>query len=154
MRRLSAVGAAIVMCLALGGVQVAAQTTEAIGVQATVAQKCVGQEPCLWTASDPRLPDTLTHDWVGSVDAEGGPDLNTGFTWMDVRFDGPEGGWSGHVYAIWGEPTANFLVLSGTGANEGWHYVASGIDPEPDGDFEWTGTLYEGELPPFPVPSE
>jgi len=54
------------------------------------------------------------------------------------------------VYAPWGEPTQNFLVLSGTGANEGWQYIASGTDPDTDGDFEWIGTLYEGELPPFP----
>ncbi len=33
--------------------------------------------------------------------------------------------------------------------NEGWQYIASGTDPEPDGDFEWIGTLYEGELPPY-----
>ena len=45
-------------------------------------------------------------------------------------------------------------VLSGTGANENWHYVASGIDPEPDGDLEWRGTLYEGGPPSFPHPVE
>jgi hypothetical protein len=34
--------------------------------------------------------------------------------------------------------------------NEGWQYVASGIDPNTDGDFDWVGTLYEGQLPPYP----
>ena len=94
------------------------------------------------------------NDFNEDNDPWGEHDFGAGFTWMDVLFEGPEDGWIGHVYALWGEPTQNFLVLSGTGANEGWHYIASSIDPEPDGDFDWVGTLYEGELPPFPQPAE
>jgi hypothetical protein len=139
----------------LGGAVVAQDVgTELDGVKVTVAQQCAGRSICPWAASDPRLPDTLQHKWTGDVDVEGEEELGAGFTWMDVWTEGPEGGWTGHVYALWGDPTHNFLVLSGTGANEGWQYVASGIDPNTDGDFEWVGTLYEGELPPYPTTGE
>jgi hypothetical protein len=102
MRGLWAAGAAIVMCLALAGVQV------------TVTQECAGRGICIWTASDPRLPDTLATDIsTGFVEVEGAGELDAGFAWMDVGFEGPEGGWTGYVYALWGEPTHNFLVPSG-----------------------------------------
>ena len=153
--RLSLVGAVILMLLGGLGGTVVAQTPEATGTQVTVTQECSGGTVCSWTASDPRLPETLdTEMFTGSVEVEGAGFLDAGFAWMDVGFEGPDGGWTGYVYALWGEPTQNFLVLSGTGADEGWHYVARGTDPEPDGDFEWIGTLYEGELPPFPHPVE
>ena len=124
------------------------------GVQVIVDQQCAGRSICPWSPSDPRLPDTLNHKWTGDVDVNGAEDIEAGFTWMDVGYEGPEGGWTGHVYALWGDPTHNFLVLSGTGANEGWQYVASGLDPNTDGDFQWVGTLYEGQLPPFPTSAE
>lgn len=93
----------------------------------------------------------LAHDRTGGVGVEGDDDIGlaAGFNWMDVSSEGPAGGWTGHVYALWGRPVQNFLVLSGTGANDGWHDIASGTDTLPDGDFDWIGTLYEGELPPY-----
>jgi hypothetical protein len=127
------------------------ETEEPTAVRATATQECGGGSRCTWTASDPRLPGTLVHDFfTGEVEVEGAGAFEAGFAWMDVKPLAPEGDWSGRVYALFGEPTQNFLVLSGTGANEGWHYIASGTDPDTDGDFEWIGTLYEGELPPFP----
>ena len=155
--RLSLAGTIILALLGgMGGAVVAQdEAEEPTGVRVTVTQECVDLDPCRWTASDPRLPVTLAHEFfTGSVEVEGAGFLDAGFAWMDVMSEGPEDGWTGYVYALWGEPTRTFLVLSGTGANEGWHYIASGTDPEPDGDFEWTGTLYEGELPPFPHPVE
>ena len=150
--RMSLAGAVILALLGgVGGAVVAQdEAEEPTGVRVTVTQECAGGSLCTWTASDPRLPGTLLHDYfTGEVEVEGGGHLDAGFAWMDVKPLGPEGGWTGHVYALWGEPTQNFLVMSGVGANEGWHYIASGTDPEPDGDFEWIGTLYEGELPPY-----
>jgi len=147
--KLSLAGTVILALLGgLGGAVVAqGEAEELSGVTVTVTQECVEFAPCRWTASDPRLPGTMTTDiFTGFVDVEGDPDA--GFAWLEQSFEGPEGGWTGYGYALWGEPTQNFLVLSGTGANEGWQYVASGTDPDTDGDFEWIGTLYEGELPP------
>jgi len=152
--RVSLTGTIILALLGGFGGAVVAQDedTDLTGVQVTVTQQCAGRSICPWAASDPRLPDTLEHEWTGNVEVEGADDA--GLTWMDVGFEGPDGGWTGHVYALWGDPTHNFLVLSGTGANEGLQYIASGIDPNTDGDFEWIGTLYEGELPPYPATAE
>ena len=152
--RASLVGTVILALLGgLGGAVVAQdEAEEPTGVQVTVTQQCsdVGHAGCDWTASDPRLTGTIALAWGDGVAVEGAEDSQAGLQWTNSTFHSPEGSWTGHGYILWGEPTQNFLVLSGTGANEGWHYVASGTDPEPDGDFEWTGTLYEGELPPFP----
>jgi hypothetical protein len=142
----------------LGGVDGAVcgqdETETSNAMPVIVTQECAGRSTCLWTPSDPRLPEKLDHDWIGSVEIDGTGDTEGGFSWADVWFNGPEAGWTGYVYAMWGRPTQNFLVLSGTGANEGWQYVASGTDPMPDGDFDWIGTLYEGDLPPYPHPIE
>ena len=155
--KLSVAGAVTLALVgALSGAVVAQDEAEELtGVTVTVTQRCVdvSHDGCDWTASDPRLPDTLDTDiFTGFVDVVGEPDA--GFAWIGVSSEGPDGGWTGHVYALWGEPTQNFLVLSGNGANEGWQYIASGTDPDTDGDFEWIGTLYEGELPPFPMPTQ
>jgi hypothetical protein len=152
-----ALGSAFLIAQPFGQQDVAvpgAETPELSGVTVTVTQQCVDFDPCIWTASDPRLPDTIAIDmFTGFVDVVG--DDDAGFAWLEQSSEGPEGGWTGYVYALWGEPTQNFLVLSGTGANEGWQYIASGTDPDTDGDFEWTGTLYQGGLPPFPeAPTE
>jgi len=153
--KLSVTGAVTLALLgALGGAVVAQDEAEELtGVTVTISQECAGRSICIWTHSDPRLPDTMAIDWVGDVFV-GEEALGAGLTWIEGSFEGPDGGWTGHVYALWGEPTQNFLILSGTGANEGWQYIASGTDPDTDGDFEWIGTLYEGGLPPFPVPAE
>jgi hypothetical protein len=148
--RMSLAGTVMLALLGgLGGVVVAQdEAEEPTGVRVTVTQECADRSICIWTPSDPRLPDTLTTDiFTGFVDVVG--DGDAGFAWMEQSSEGPDGGWTGYVYALWGEPTQNFLVLSGNGANEGWHYIASGTDPDTDGDFEWIGTLYEGELPPY-----
>jgi hypothetical protein len=128
-----------------------AERADLSGASVNVTQECVGHDPCIWTASDPRLTGTLAHEWLGGVDVEAAPaeGLGAGFDYAEVTFEGTEGSWTGHLYALWPEPSQGFLVLSGAGANEGWQYVASYIDPEPDGDLEWTGTLYEGALPPY-----
>lgn len=139
-----------------GGGVPGAETPGSTGVAVTVTQQCtdVVNDGCRWTASDPRLTGTISTDWGDAVAVEGAKRLEAGFQWIGNTFYSPEGGGTGHVYALWGEPTQNFLVLSGTGAIEGWHYIASGTDPDSDGDFEWIGTLYEGELPPFPKTAE
>jgi len=148
MRRLWAAGAAIVMCSTLGGAQVAAQGTEASGV--TVAMDDCGSlyaTPivCTWTASDPRLTGRMTHEWV-ILDL--GDKVNT-VGWADATVEGPEGNWTGRLYAVWKPVRQLFAVLSGDGAYEGWQYVASTIDDGVVGDTDWFGVIYEGELPPY-----
>ena len=128
-----------------------AEMTELPGFTVTVRQECVYAD-CTWTASDPRLTGTLAHEWLGGVEVEAAAaeGLGAGLNSAEVTFEGPEGSWTGHVYVLWGEPNVSFLVLSGAGANEGWRYVASNVDStEAHGDLDWTGTLYEGELPPY-----
>ena len=152
--RLSLAGTVILALLGgLGGAVVAQdEAEEPTGVRVTVTQECadVGHPavtgPPVTRASRTHSLPTLHR--VRRSRGCGGP--RRGLRLDGQSFEGPEGGWTGHVYALWGEPTQNFLVLSGTGANEGWQYIASGTDPDTDGDFEWIGTLYEGELPPFP----
>ncbi len=127
-----------------------AQSAFLPGVEVTVTQTC-DFPVCTWTASDPRLTgaSTIHYGYGGGITPAVGDDA---FEWWPSTHEGPEGSWTGHVYIMWGEepePTQNFLVLSGAGAYEGWQFVASSIDPESDGDFDWTGVLYEGELPPY-----
>jgi hypothetical protein len=130
-----------------------AETLELQGVTVTASLVCVeaGDAPggCTWTASDPRLTGTGTGQFTGDIsDDREGEGLRTGLSWLDHTLEGPEGGWSGHEYLMWIDPFHHFLVLSGSGAYEGWHYVASAIT-EAGPPFDWTGILYEGELPPF-----
>ena len=152
MRRLSAAGAAIVLCLLPGAVPAVAQDLE--GATVTVAQDCdFNTSPivCSWTASDPRLTGTLTHDEAGGIgDPEPEPENAAGLSWLDGTLEGTEGDWTVRVFLGWTDPMSLFTVLSGNGANEGWHYIAWSVDENiPDGLVEWTGMLYEGELVPF-----
>lgn len=153
MRRPCAAGAAIVMCLALGGAPAAAQDLE--GTTVTATQDCpdLAASPiiCSWTASDPRLTGTLTHDEVGAIgDPVPQPENAAELTWLDGTLEGPEGDWTVRIYLMWTDPMLLFTVLSGSGAYEGWHYIAWSIDDSIfDGVVDWTGQLYEGELSPF-----
>ena len=145
MRRLWAAGAAIVLGLAIGATPVAAQQTLLPGSPATVTQECenINATPivCAWAASDPRLTGALTHEWVGRA---------ASFGWAPATLEGPEGDWTGHLYAVWTEPAQLFVFLSGDGAYEGWQYAASTIDDGVKmGDSEWVGSMYKGEPPPF-----
>ena len=145
MRKLWAAGAAMLLCLALGGVPVAAQETVLPGSPATAAQECesIFASPivCAWAASDPRLTGTLTHEWAGEAGQ---------FGWAPATLEGPEGNWTGHLYAVWTDPAQLFVFLSGDGAYEGLQYAASTIDDGLTmGDSEWVGSIYSGEPPPF-----
>jgi hypothetical protein len=134
-----------------------AQMTELPGVTVTVTQDCVetGDPPdaCSWTASDPRLTGTAATQFTGDIsDDRPGEGPRTGFSWLDVMLEGPEGSWSGHEYLMWTDPFQHFIVLSGGGAYDGWHYVAMATAEAPP-RIDWTGVVYEGELPPFGPPS-
>ena len=129
------------------------QMTELPGVTVTAAQDCVEADAppdvCTWTASDPRLTGTATAQFTGDIsDDRPGEGARTGFSWLDVMLEGPEGSWSGHEYLMWTDPFQHFILLSGDGAYDGWHYVAMATAEAPP-RIDWTGLVYEGELPPF-----
>ena len=129
----------------------AARVTQLPAVTVTSSQDCdlpANQGgACTHTASDARVTGPLTFSYTGDI---GGPaTAEVELVWADATLEGPDGDWTGHLYLVWTEPTQAFAVLSGDGAYEGWQYVASGIDPEADGDHDWSGVIYEGALPPY-----
>ena len=160
MRRQWVAGAAIVVSLALCGMPAVAQDAQYPAVAMTGTQACEaapGDEPvwnCTYTASDPRVAGTGTIRFAAAV-SEPGSETPI-MWWIDSTLDGPEGTWSGHHYVFTDESgTAHaLLMLTGAGAYEGWQYVASGTDPEADGNHDLVGLLYEGEAPSFgPLPT-
>jgi hypothetical protein len=123
------------------------------GATVAVAQDCPDLEetPCTWTSSDPRLTGTLT--WEGDGAIELPEDVDGGFWWMDATVEGPEGSWTGRLYVNFSHiPLVSLAVLSGSGAYEGWQYVASEVDGDNIHN-DWNGVIYEGELPPFGPPA-
>lgn len=124
------------------------------GLTVTATQDCdFSTSPivCSWTASDPRLTGTLTHDQVGLIGEDILPEPpEAALSWLDGTLDGSEGSWTARIYLMWTSPTSLLAVLSGSGDLEGWHYIAWSVDENiADGLVDWTGMLYEGELSPF-----
>jgi hypothetical protein len=156
MRRLWAVSAAIVVCLALGGPVMAQEASPAADgpVLVTATQVCTWAVPggvptgtCTYTASDPRVTGPLT---LTIAEAVGTPDDHYLET-FDATITGPDGIWMGRYWVIFDWP-ANvsypLSVLTGDGAYEGWTYVASGQDNVPDANTDLVGVLYQGPPPP------
>jgi hypothetical protein len=124
-------------------------------VAVDVMQECaniyVSPIVCTWTASDPRLTGTLTHEWMADVSPPEPDDLYS-VGWADATLEGPEGDWTGRLYVVWGAQPAStlFAFLSGDGAYEGWQYVGSAVDDgESPGNAPWYGVAYQGERPPY-----
>jgi hypothetical protein len=55
----------------------------------------------------------MTHEWV-ILDL--GDSVNT-VGWADATLEGPEGDWTGRLYAVWKPDRQLFAVLSGDGAS-------------------------------------
>ena len=149
MRRLWAAGAAIVVCLASGGMPTSAQADVTL---VTATQECDWQDtvPCAMSASDPRVTGPLDWQEAGGLGRDATPD-EPGLWWTDATLQGPDGSWVGHSY-LWFTPDAGnhvVLVLSGDGAYAGWQYIASGVDRDLDGSHDLIGYVYQGELPPW-----
>jgi hypothetical protein len=124
------------------------------GARVTVAQDCPELEDsiqvCTWTSSDPRLTGTMTMEMDGAIELPAGV-VGGDFFWVDATVEGPEGTWTGRLYINGTDPSASLAVLSGSGAYEGWQYVATDIGGN-GYHFDWNGVIYEGELPPFGPP--
>lgn len=126
-------------------------------VAVSVAQECevVTATPvvCTWTAGDPRLTGTLTHTWATPSITARLLDDDMGVGWAPATLEAQDGNWTGHLYAVWGDPAQLFTVLSGDGAYQGWQFLASTIDSAEPGTSTWTGIMYQGEPPPFGPPT-
>jgi hypothetical protein len=169
MRRMWAAGAAIVVCLALGGVPVLAQspsapaqaawvtgtqtcTTLDQGTSATVdgvSQVRAQTQSCTHTMTDPRVSGEVT---VTLNTDHRGP---AGMTfWGTEEIVGTDGTWRGSFSGVVDPQgvVGGFGIYEGTGAYAGWTYInhAYGDGSAPTLD----GTIFQGPPPPYgPLPS-
>lgn len=139
MRRMWAAGAAILVCLALGGLPAMAQS-DAVRVTTTV--DCdFSTSTCSYTASDPRVSGAGSIVLSGFVKVG----VNSVVSWSDATIEGPEGDWTGRHYVF--EPSPGvidvLMVLAGEGAYEGWSYIVPGVESD-----DASGVIYQGDLPP------
>jgi hypothetical protein len=124
MRRMWAAGAAILVCLALGGLPAMAQS-DAVRVTTTV--DCdFSTSTCSYAASDTRVTGTGSVVLSGFVKVG----INSVVFWSDATIEGPEGDWTGRHYTFEDSPgTVDVLMMfAGEGAYEGWAYSADGIE--------------------------
>ena len=176
MHRMWVAGAAIVMCLALGGLSVAGQeeaeqpTAAADGTasdaMATGPVVFAGTATCgvtdteEWAASDPRVtgPCSIAPAHFGGW-LEEGQQISIPGAVGDYAVNGPEGDWTGtwlliHEYPI---VARNFMALDGTGTYEGSAVLAWAGTPDgwQEGDpFDLEGIIYEGSTPSLHWPEE
>jgi hypothetical protein len=177
MRRIMAMGAAILACVLLGGLTATAQSpapgAEWVAVTGTatcsleVAGSRSGTPPpyvlsgqvvaCANTASDPRVTGTSTFVLDARTWASPG---HIGVGWGDYALQGPEGTWTGRHYIVYeASGVAHALtVASGGGAYDGWTYATS-TTVSAVGTLDIVGVIYPGAPPPdfpvtpFPMPS-
>jgi hypothetical protein len=173
MRSLWAAGAAIVMCLALGGMPALAQSpvvqtewaavtgTSTCGDVTTPGREQFATPPytlsgqvmaCTKTASDPRVSGAATT--VLNVETWD-PDLPANaVAWGDEEIQGSEGTWTGRFYGIYDDDGVLHLVhiLAGSGAYEGWTYAYSSTVPAGSLAATTVGVIQHSVPPPgFPV---
>ena len=144
MRRMWAAGAAILVCLALGGLPALAQSD---AVRVTVTVKCdFSTSTCSYTASDPRVEGTASISLSGAVRVG----VNSVVSWVDATLEGPEGDWTGHDYFFEdGAGASNVLtMLVGEGAYEGFAFIGSGDVSGTASEVTLDGVVYQGDLPP------
>jgi hypothetical protein len=158
MRKLWAAGAAIVVCLTLGGLPALGQepsespvpTMPTDEVVFTGEASCGVGSPEEWVTSDPRVtgPCLITPTiWGGptTIDIPGAVG--------DYVVHGPEGDWIGTWMLIGvccDPPARNFMALEGTGAYEGWAVLAWAGTPDGwqmPAPFDLQGIIYKGSAP-------
>jgi diacylglycerol O-acyltransferase / trehalose O-mycolyltransferase len=156
MRRLWAVGAAILVCQALGGAPVMAQSPSAPpGITVVTGRNMCGYDDypvirCAEQASDPRVSGMAKRTITLEPES---PDQGA-LMWDDILLTGPEGTWTGTGYGVMeqGGETHNLEIMSGGGAYQGLVYATWGT-VGPNGDATYTGLIQPGTVPPgFPVP--
>ncbi len=151
MRRLLAAGAAIVVCLVIGGTQGAAQSPAAPPAVTWVT----GRDTCDFTnypvvscaerASDPRVSGNATRTITLEPEI---PDQGA-LMWNDVTLAGPDGSWTGTGYGVMGADGSiqNVEIMAGSGTYEGLVYATRG-SVGPDGNATYAGLIQAGSEPP------
>ena len=174
MRTMRAAGAAIVMCLAIGGMPALAQqgspmptpgpaawvtgtatcptvdlgdhSTDADGVQ----HFRNGTFRCIKTTDDARVSGTeTTTTW--SADWYGAPDLSKGefVQWATVRLENDGGAWEGRLSGVGALPEPGDIITvwyTGTGGYAGLSYFEQLTGSEP---WKLQGVIFPGD-PPTP----
>jgi hypothetical protein len=114
--------------------------------------------------SDPRLPATMR--FSENVNRYNLGDAGAIIFVGNIRFEGPEGAWTGSEYGFAEESEAGFvpqprvMLLTGDGAYEGLTAVLQRRYESDDTSFTHPvleGYIFEGELPPMPealIPAE
>jgi hypothetical protein len=112
--------------------------------------------------SDPRLPSVMrlseNWDWYNVGESDG---VNGAIPLMqNVRLDGPDGTWTGTVYALLEEtapveryPQTTLMVLEGEGAYEGLSAMLRTVYDDPPGFGaipDWEGYILEGPMTLIP----
>jgi hypothetical protein len=176
MRRLWAAGAATLVCLALGGLPLTAQSPGAPegNVWVTGTETCTqvtagtttyengveqyrdGVFACTATVSDPRVGGSFTdhfnfdcHELIAPQTGHGGCTLWGTVEWADP--DGWTGSFSG-LEDVNGQSYAHAVAV-GTGANTGWTYIALTTWSDTSVSHEIRGLLFQGAPPAVPLPS-
>ena len=174
MRSMWVAGAAIVVCLLLGGATTAAQSpgagqSPAAWTVVTGTSDCslttAGTAPspppyvlanqvvtCADVSSDPRVTGTS----VVALNVEGWDPAqgHSAFTWTDVTLKGPDGTWTGHGYGIYDGAGVVHLVtcMAGSGRYDGLTYAYSATIPAGSAHLDIIGLIQPGSPPPgFPL---
>jgi hypothetical protein len=161
-----AAGAIVVSCLAFSGLPALAQDETGPSAGPTnsetpapmVPAVVTGEEYCYGpTRCDSRLSDPRVSGEAVATFHEACYVLGSGCVyWGTYTIQGPDGTWSGPWSGLW-EPSvgkAAFLVTAkGTGAYEGWTYMAYYLDPFTGGPATVDGVIYRGDPPPMPWPT-
>jgi hypothetical protein len=177
MRRMWAAGAAIVVCLALGGIPVVAQSpspgptatpsTPTGPALVTGMRQCagtfsstsvdgvqLGQMPdltCTNTMSDPRITGPGTAVFNGACYPPNGC-----VYWGTYHIDGPDGAWDGTWNGTDDKDLGKAVFmgfLGGTGAYQGWTFAVVMLDDFSGVPQPLSGLIYQGPPPPWePLP--
>ena len=162
MRGMWAAGAALLVCLALGGTPVVAQgETEMRPALITGTEHCSVDDAspspipadvdvaCDQRLSDPRVTGVGYVTWLG--EAPVGLELS----WGNFTLKGPDGDWVGPFTGMYDtglKKNVYLITTEGTDAYEGWAFVGmwlSAMDGQPT---QVNGIIYQGAAPPMEWP--
>jgi hypothetical protein len=108
---------------------------------------------CTHTASEPRVTGPLMVTVIYDLSTPNG--TGQGILVADIALQGPDGDWTGREYRTIIDPATGpgrvLWILGGNGAYEGWVYIASADfmnDAATFFDYDTSGVIYEGALPP------
>jgi hypothetical protein len=152
-----AAGAALLVCLALGGTPVVGQDkTEMRTALVTGTEHCGDLEPipgahvtCDQRLSDPRVTG------MGYVTFLGEAPVGLELSWGTFTLKGPDGDWVGPWTGVWdlGLEKAVFLITTeGTDAYEGWAFVGTWLDAMDGQLAQVSSVIYRGRAPWMGMP--